>query len=255
MIPRRAVERFFRWVLVAAAAAAMLCHLEVGAAQVGEPAVARVFGEEIRCGDLRAADPQQCANALLRHARRLAARRYVERHGLSATDEELQRLTKYNENFARQDQAQRARKRAELDQRLADAGLPSSERSRMESFRAALVRLEGYERDVIAGREPPDRISRETLLGWIEQAKLNAALYARYGGIVGIAAFGPYPHGALVALLDGHMARGEIQVLDPTVAHDFDSALHQPPTMILKDAVPDFTPYWERPIPPSYFAQ
>jgi hypothetical protein len=172
---------------------------------------------------------------------------------LEATSAELERLQEYNRAFQRHDRAQRERKLAELDIRLAAPGLEPGERARLEAFRTVLLRLARYEADVDAGIEPRVSADEQLLRNWIETAKLNATLYAKYGGAVGVAAYGPYAHGGMRTLIAEHVARGDIYILDPAVATQFFAALDAPPRLAHTGGEPDFTPFWERPIPPSYF--
>ncbi len=233
-----------------------ICWLNLAAfetrAQPAEPPVARVFGNELRCSDLRAREPHACAAALLRRVHAQVVREFVERNALNATVSELDRLLEYNRAFERHDRTQRARKLAELEARLASDSLAATERERLEAFRDVLARLADYEADVDAGIEVREPIADDTLRAWVESAKLNALLYSRYGGIVGVAAHGPYAHGALTKLIAEHIERGDVQVLDATIAADLQAALRTPPRMIHKQGKPDFTPFWERPIAPSY---
>ena len=236
-----------------AAFSALNLLVSMAAAQSTAPAVAEVFGAAFTCPDANTNnDSRECATHLLRHVRAKVAEMFVTQHGLNATSAELERLTSYNQAFERHDRSQRARKLAELEARLADEALPPSERSRLEAFRDTLSRLARYEAETDAGTEPVAPLDEKTLRGYIETAKLNAALYARYGGTIGITAYGPYAHGAMRALILEHMQRGTIRILDSSIAAHFLAALETPPRLIHTDGEPDFTPFWERSIPPSY---
>jgi hypothetical protein len=241
MASRHGVLVFVGWLLSAAVWA-----------QTGAPVIAKVFGAEVRCAQR---SPERCAAALFERAREQAARRFIAGHALSATEAELRRLNDYNREFERHDRSQRARKLAELDARLADPALVPEERTRLTRFRDVLERLARYEADVDAGREQREPIAEDTLRDWIEAAKLQAALYRRYGGVVGIAAHGPYAHGALRALIGEHLLQGDIEIYDPAVAAELQKALRAPPRIAHDPTPPDFTPFWERPIPASYFGQ
>jgi hypothetical protein len=221
-------------------------------AQPGELPVALVFGDEIHCSDLRAHEPRACAAALLRRVHVQVIRDFVEKNALNATPVELNRLVEYNRAFERHDRAQRGHKLAELKTRLASDSLTADERKRLERFRDVLMRLADFEADVDAGTEAREPIAPEILRGWVETAKVNALLYSRYGGIVGVMAYGPYAHGALAKLIAEYLECGAIQVLDASVAGFFQAALLAPPRIVHPEGAPDFTPFWERPITPSY---
>ena len=214
--------------------------------------VAQVFGAALECRDVEAREPVACAQRLLRYVRSKVGDAFVAANGLSATSAELERLAAFNRAFERHDRSQRARKLAEIETRLATGTLAPSERMRLEEFRAILMRLARFEADVDAGVETGAPVDEKTLRGWIEAAKLNAALYAKYGGSIGIAAHGPYAHGAMRTLILEHIERGDIRILDPIVAARFSTALDVPPRLVHTEGAPDFTPFWERPIPSSY---
>ena len=222
--------------------------------QADERPVARVFGEEIRCSELRAREARACAVALLRRVQVQVIREYVEHNALNATPVELERLAEYNRAFERHDRTQRGRKLVELETRLVNDSLTADERRRLENFRDTLTRLAAYEADVDAGIEEREPIDTEVFRGWVESAKVNALLYSQYGGIVGLMAHGPYAHGALTRPIAEHIECGSVEILDARVATFFQAALRAPPRMVHPQGEPDFTPFWERPIAPSYIA-
>jgi hypothetical protein len=222
-----------------------------GAGQ-SEAVVARVLGEEIACASLRALELDACALALLRHVRMRVEQDYVRRHALAATAAEVNALRVYNDRFERHDRAQRARKLVEIEARLARMEEANEDRSRLLAFRDILLRLARYEADVDAGTEQRETPPIEALQAWIETAKLNTVLYTRYGGAVGLAPSGPYAHGARSALVADYIERGEVVLLDAEVGRRFLAALQAPPRLLHPPGVPDFTPFWERPILPSY---
>ena len=224
------------------------------AAQPEAPAVAWVFDAAVRCSDFAANDPASCAGGLLQHVRAKVAATFIARHRLEATDGELKRLKDYSRTFERHDRSHRARKLAELEARLATETLAPNERTWLEDFRAVLLRMAEYEADIDAGIEKREPVDEETLRRWIETGKLNAALYARYGGSIGLAPYGPYAHGAMRTLIAQHVERGDIRILDPVVADRFIAVLAAPPRLAHTGGEPDFTPFWDRPIPPSYMS-
>ena len=230
----------------------LLSLLTAAAAQSEAPAVALVFAAAIRCSDVQAHDPPSCATGLLNYVRTKVGAAFIARHSLQATSEELERLRDYNRTFERHDRTQRDRKLAELEARLATETLAPRERAWLEGFRAVLLRMARYEADLDAGIETRESVDDGTLKSWIEMAKLNATLYARYGGSIGLAPYGPYAHGAMRTLIAEHVGRGDIRILDPVIAERFVTVLEAPPRLAYTGEEPDFTPFWERPIPPSY---
>jgi hypothetical protein len=122
----------------------------------------------------------------------------------------------------------------------------------LTEFREVLVRLARYEADVDAGTEERVAAPLELMRRWVEDAKLNAALHRRYGGTVGLLAAWPYAHGARQALVRHYLANGKVEILHAGVRQYFDAVLAAPPQVAFQGTHPDFTPYWKRPIPPSY---
>jgi hypothetical protein len=177
----------------------------------------------------------------------------ILREGLAATPVELAEIAAYNAQFERRDRDQRARKLTELHARIDALSAQDPERSRLEQFRVVLERLARFEADVAAGTEVVEQPDPAVFAGWIEQWKLDVALHARYGGVVGIAPHGPYPHGARARLVEQYQQDGRIEIRDELLRLALREALSAPPRIALAaDVRPDFTPYWRRPIVGSY---
>ncbi len=73
------------------------------------------------------------------------------------------------------------------------------------------------------------------------------------GGAVEVTTAGPAAHGARVALLADYERRGLVQLFDRRLRDRLFELLSRPPRRIVPPDEIDFTPYWRRPIPPSYF--
>lgn len=235
--------------------AVLVTALALGASGSAEEpdAVAVVLGEPIARGELAGArDESERIERLLALLWARVAAHYVREHGLAATESELAELAAYDREFRRKDRAQRARKLAEIERRLAREVLDAPERERLEDFRATLRRLARY--DAERDREPPsDESERARFAAVIEAWKLNRALYERYGGAVELTAFGPAPHGARAALFADYEARGLIRFLEPGLAARVHARLGTRPSTVVPPERVDFTPLWKLPIPPSYF--
>lgn len=217
--------------------------------------VARVLGVAIDRSELQAAGDGQEARLSKLYERLWGgvSRHYIEQRRLTATPQEITELADYEREYERKDRAQRARKVAELDQRLAVPGLPAEERTRLQEFRDTLERL--ARSDAAGDREPPADAALEAArrARWVELWKLNRALYEEYGGTVALTRFGPFPHGARLALLEDYERRGLLEFLDARLRERLMTLLAAPPPIPVAEGKVDFTPYWKRPIPPSYF--
>ena len=216
--------------------------------------VATVTGMAITRADLAAGDRASAGEArLLELLWPRIASDFVAGHGLAASQAEIEEALAYHRAFERSDRAQRARKLAELGERLAETELAPEERARLEDFQATLRRLEQ------ADRERPETPSvatpqrRAHMGSWVETWKLNRALYERYGGVVGLSAWGPWPHGARAALIADYERLGLIEFADAELRARLYAWLRGPPPLVVPPDQVDFTPYWKRPIPPSYF--
>ena len=178
---------------------------------------------------------------------------YVAGHGLAATPAEVEEALAYHREFERKDRAQRARKLEELDRRLTVDSLGPEERAWLQEFQATLQRLASF--DLEQDRVPPqDREHPQAFLApWVEMWKMNRAIYERYGGVVALGEFGPSPHGARAALIADYERQGLLELEDADLRERVYAMLQQPPSMVVPPDRVDFTPYWTRPIPPSYF--
>jgi len=217
--------------------------------------VAHVLGVAIDRSELSAAegDPAAALGKLYDRVWNAVSRHYIEQNGLAATGAEIAEALAYHREFERKDRAQRARKLEELDRRLAAGELADGERARIEEFRATLARL--AQSDLESDRAPPPDPERQAAqhAQWIEIWKMNRALYEQYGGIVALTRFGPFPHGARVALLEDYERRGLLRFSDAQQRERLFALLATRPSMVLAPGQVDFTPFWKRPIPPSYF--
>lgn len=234
--------------------AGVLVGVASGTAEAAGRLAARIGTEEIRCAAAEASDARSCALEVLREIRTRAEQRYVDADALHATADEIEALRAYERAFARHDREQRARKLVEVESRLVhlDAEMGAAERERLTEFHTVLQRLAAYEADVARGAEAPPEIDTTTLAHWIEQTKLDAALYRRYGGTVGLKAAGAYAHSARATLVAAYMRQEPVEVADAEIERHLLTALWAPPAIVFRGDTPDFTPFWLRPLVPSY---
>ena len=227
--------------------------LSLPAAAQGPDRVATVTGVAISGGELASSAP-----GIPREARLLdlvwprIASDYVARQGLAATPAEIEEAAAYHREFERRSRAQRARKLKELEERLAEPELAPEERERLEDFRATLQRIALRDEEQDSAPRDPERL-RVLLAPLVETWKMNRALYRRYGGVVALTEFGPSPVGARAALIADYERLGRLEFADSELRDRFYGLLQQPPGMVVPPGGVDFTPYWQRPIPPSYY--
>jgi hypothetical protein len=223
-------------------------------AAVAAEAAATVLSQVITRDEIAATEGEQARDIKLYDlVWRRVSRHYIDVQGLAATPAEIAEAVEYHRDFAARDRVQRARKLVELDERLAADGLKPGERARLEEFRRVLTRLTQHdaEQDRLP---PPDPLRQgQLLVPWIEQWKMNKALYEQYGGVVALTRFGPDPHGARAALMADYERRGLVRFSNAAQRKRIFAWLNRRPSMVTRPEEVDFTPYWKRPIPPSYF--
>jgi hypothetical protein len=227
--------------------------LSLPAAAQGPDRVATVTGVAITRGELASGAPGVSGEARLVDLvwPRIASD-YVARQGLAATPAEIEEAAAYHREFERRNQAQRARKLKELEERLAEPELAPEERERLADFRATLQRLAVADQERDGAPRDPERL-RVLLAPLVETWKMNRALYERYGGVVALTEFGPAPLGARAALIADYERQGRLEFSDTGLRERFYGVLRQPPSMVVPPGRVDFTPYWKQPIPPSYY--
>jgi hypothetical protein len=179
-------------------------------------------------------------------------RDYVQRNALGASAAEQAELEAYDEEFTRRDRAQRARKLIELDQRLSSEKIGSADRAWLTEFRDTLRRLTEHDRRQDAEPPPADERARWRRV-LIEFWKVSRLLHQQYGGVVTMTPLGPFPHDARVALLDHYERNGVLVFNDAGLRDEFFAPLRAAPGVTVPPHTVDFTPYWQQPIPASYF--
>jgi hypothetical protein len=225
-------------------------------ATLGAEVIATVLGQVITRDEIAAAEGERERDIKLYElVWRRVSRHYIDVQGLTATPAEIAEAVEYHREFAARDRVQRARKLVELNERLAVDGLKPDERARLEEFRKVLARLAQHdaEQDLLP---PPDPAGQgQLLVPWIEQWKMNKVLYEQYGGVVATSRFGPDPHGARAALMADYERRGLVRFADAAQRERVFAWLNRRPSMVTRPEDVDFTPYWKRPIPASYFPE
>jgi len=215
--------------------------------------VASLLGEDIMRGQL-ARDGRGVAQQFAALIWPRIARHYVDNHGLNATAAELAELQAYDDAFEKKDRAQRKRKLAELDQRLTSNELSPEQRAHSEDFRNTLQRLEQHDAEADALPKPDSAGHAATYAPWIEMWKMNKALYEQYGGVVALTEFGPDPRGARAALFADYEKQGWLNFYDEPLREQFFAMLAEKPRIVVRPGEVDFTPYWKKPIPSSYYS-
>lgn len=230
----------------------VLIWMGIAATAIAGGPVAIVAGHEIGPEDLgRIPDAGARSAELARLVRKQLFLDYVEIRGLAATPDEIEELHRYDAEFERKDRAQRRRKLVQLNARLASGGLDDAERGRLTEFRDILQRMATVE--ALADSEAPGTPPDGERTPWIELWKMHRALYEEYGGEVLLVEYGPYPKGAWLRLLADYERAGNLQFSDRTWRDRVFAQFESVAGVRLPPGAVDFTPYWKKPIPSSYF--
>jgi hypothetical protein len=176
-------------------------------------------------------------------------RDYIEKNNLNANDEEIREFQEYQERFMAKDRINRQKKLAELEKKLREAKLSSTEKEQTEKYRTTLLSLASHDkrRDEMNFKPTTDAF-RGIAAPWIEGWKFNKSVYDKYGGTVGITKFGPDPVGATECLLQDYEKQGKIVIHDENLRSAFWNRLSVPPRFTAKPEEIDFTPYWKKPL-------
>lgn len=233
----------------------LACLLSAITAVAAEPRVATVLGQDILHEQVAAADAREQARRFAELAWRLLFRDYIERNGLKASASEMAELEAYEAEFEKKDRGQRARKLAELNEQLGSDQLQGKERARAEEFRNTLQRLSQYDAEKDARPRPDPAVRAATAGFWVEIWKVNQALYRQYGGVVALTKFGHDPHGARAAFYADCEKQGKLRFHDTALREAFFTLLAEKPRFIVEPGKADFTPYWKKPIPASYYKE
>jgi hypothetical protein len=146
---------------------------------------------------------------------------FAGQNRIAATDDEVAAWIARIDRSRAADVAARRARLAEIDARLADAGLPGTER-------AALAREAADQRQILSllaapaamtaeEREAREAMARAVIVQW----KVHRALYARHGGRIGHQQGGPEPLDAVRAFLLERRDAGDFEILDPVLAEAF----------------------------------
>ena len=189
-------------------------------------AAATVLGE-----DIEAEDASQMQQAILQ---RLFAK-YAAEKQIAATPGEIDAFEANLDRMKAEDQAARAQRIADIDQRLARENLEGAERSALDAERTQEAELlASLEDDSSLSAEEAGQVRamREQMAkSIIEQWKLNKALYEQYGGRIIFQQLGPEPLDAYRQFLQERQAAGDFVIHESSFEPEFwryftDDSLH-----------------------------
>ena len=180
---------------------------------------------------------------------------YAQERGLEATDAEIREYVARTRELAQRDRAQRETQRGEILEARKSDSLAASYRERLESELDTLdeMRRLDLESDQSGQDDPEEEAAREAVAkAFIEQWKVNQALYRQYGGRVIYQQGGAEPLDAYRAFLENAQANGDFEIFEKRFEPVFwkyytTDSLHSfyPESGVAKDKAID-TPWWFR---------
>jgi ABC-type glycerol-3-phosphate transport system substrate-binding protein len=194
------------------AAALLVCAVAAGCAHstYGDPAVpvaATVLGTTVHTRDA-----EELRYVVLREL----TGRYAQERGIAVTQAEKDAYLRSVQQGLAKDRAQKAARRDELAARLAAGGLSDAERLRLAAEIASLDDFLAALGDAgTAQADPQDEQARQQIAAaFIQQWKINRALYRQYGGRIIFQQGGPEPLDAYRRFLEEAQARGDFRIVN-----------------------------------------
>jgi len=174
-----------------------------------------------------------------------AARRYIDTKELKATSEELKEMADFIRKSEEEGRRRRAGEIEEVEKKLQSADLAGEERRTLETRAKTLRALAENDRWQADHPEEARKILEGVHRPWVEGAKMDAALYREFGGVVAITKFGQVPVGARSALLRRHAKEGTLEIADPSLERRFWASWDVPPRWVAAPDKVDLTPFWK----------
>jgi hypothetical protein len=201
------------------AAALLACAVAAGCAHsaYGDPAMpvaGTVLGTTVHTRDA-----EELRYVVLREL----TDRYAREQGIVVTQSEKDTYVRHVQETLAKDREQKTARRAELAGRLAAGGLSDAERARLTAEIASLDEFLAALGDPAAAKSDPqeEEARRQVAAAFIQQWKINGALYRQYGGRIIFQQGGPEPLDAYRRFLEQAQARGDFRIADRTLEAAF----------------------------------
>lgn len=174
---------------------------------------------EARGVQIRTSNPDEMAYVI----KQILLKNYVEEQGLQATDKEVAQLLKRKQEVMAKDRKAMEARRSELEKALASKAPAGEERKQIEAELKAINQMQQAmkEADSRAGTPESDAAEARVASAFIEQWKVNQAMYRKYGGRVIFQQGGAEPLDAYHEFFKAAQKTGEFRVLNK----EFEQAL------------------------------
>ena len=174
---------------------------------------------------------------------------FVKQNKLQATKAEIQEFVDHQERFMEQDRKRREKELQGIKKQLKSDKLTQSQRSKLEEHKATLESLEQSDKLIKAMKFIPSVLQQKHICApWVENWKVNKALFEKYGGMVATTKFGPDPVGARRMLIKEYAKEGKFVILHKELEKAYWEMLSKKPRYIAAPDQIDFTPYWKKPL-------
>ena len=174
---------------------------------------------EARGVQIRTSNPDEMAYVI----KQILLQHYVAEQDLQATDKEIEQLLKRKQEVMEKDRKAMHARRSELEKALASQIPAGEERKQLEKEFDALNAMQQAmtEADSRAGTPESDAAEARVAGAFVEQWKVNQALYRQYGGRVIFQQSGAEPLDAHYAFLKAAQKSGEFTIINK----DYEPAL------------------------------
>jgi len=177
---------------------------------------------------------------------------FVKQNNLQATENEIQEFADYQKRFIEEDRKRRQKRLEDIKNQLKSNQIIQSQRSVLEREKATLDSLAENDRRMKAMNiRPSASLLKQIYVPWIENWKVNKAIFEKYGGVVATTKFGPDPVGARKMLIKEYAEKNKFLILNKELEKAYWKMLSDKPGYITAPDKVDFTPYWKRPLQPE----
>jgi hypothetical protein len=171
------------------------------------PVVAEARGVEIRTNN-----PDEMVYVI----KQILLQHTVEEQGLQATDKEIEQLLKRKQEVMEEDRKAMDARGSELEKALASKTTADEERQQLEAELKAINQMQQVmnKADSRAGTPESDAAERQVASAFIEQWKVNQAMFRQYGGRVIYKQGGAEPLDAYHEFLKAAQKSGEFRIIN-----------------------------------------
>jgi len=184
-----------------------LSHAQEGYGKSDAPLAA-----EAREVQIRTSSPDEMAYVI----KQILLQHYVREQGLKATDKEIAELLNRKQEVMQKDRKQMDARRDEIEKTLTAKTLEDAERQQLEKELNSINALQQAMAEADSRAGTPESAAAETRVAraFVEQWKVNQALYREYGGRVIYQQGGPEPLDAYHEFLKAAEKSGEFRIIN-----------------------------------------